>query len=59
MSKNDRQLVTAMLFLGLAIYNGLTVFSEVSLAAKIGFFIFGLGSGVTFGLWLAERLAKK
>lgn len=59
MSRNDRLLVTAILFLGLAFYNGLTVFTEVSLAAKIGFFIFGFGSGLTFGVWLAERLAKK
>jgi hypothetical protein len=56
--KNDRLLVVAILFLILAISNATTVFSDVSLASKIGFFVFGFGSGITFGLWWAERFPR-
>jgi hypothetical protein len=59
MNRNEAMLGTAFLFLALALYNGMTVFSHVSLASKIGFFVFGFGSGLTFGIWLAQRLGRK
>ena len=59
MDRNEAMLGTAFLFLALALNNGMTVFSPVSLASKIGFFVFGFGSGVTFGIWLAQRMARK
>jgi len=45
------------MFFVLAIALALTVWSDVSLAAKIGFFAFGLASGVQLGQWLGQRKA--
>jgi len=58
MEKNNKLIVIAILFFIMAISNATTVFSDVSLASKICFFVFGFGSGVTFGMWLVERFPR-
>lgn len=48
----------SIMFFLIAIALSLTIWNDVSLAAKIGFFVFGFGSGVTAGSWLAKRSAR-
>jgi hypothetical protein len=48
----------SILFLVIAAALSVAIWSDVSLAAKIGFFAFGFGSGVTAGLWLAKRTVQ-
>ena len=45
----------SLMFLILAVAFSLTIWPGVSLAAKIGFFVLGVGSGVALGGWLATR----
>ena len=45
----------SLMFLVLAVSTSLAIWGDVSLAAKIGMFAFGFGSGVTLGGVLAMR----
>ena len=47
----------SILFFVLAIAFALVFWADVSLVAKIGFFVLGFGSGVTAGQWFATRSA--
>ena len=49
MSLRHRPLSGALMFLVLAIAFSLTIWSDVSVAAKIGFFALGVGCGVSIG----------
>jgi len=57
--KSPRTLIgLSIMFFLIAVALSLTIWNDVSLAAKIGFFVFGFGSGVTAGRWLVERPAR-
>jgi hypothetical protein len=45
----------SILFFVFAASFSVVFWGDVSLAAKIGFFVLGFGSGVTAGQWLAKR----
>ena len=47
----------SILFFVLAVAFSLLFWADVSLVAKIGFFVLGFGSGVTAGQWFATRSA--
>jgi hypothetical protein len=47
----------SIIFFFIAAALSVVIWNDVSLTAKIGFFVFGFGSGVTAGRWLAERSA--
>jgi hypothetical protein len=47
----------SILFFVLAAALSLLFWADVSLAAKIGLFVLGFGSGVTAGQWFARRSA--
>jgi len=47
----------SILFFALAAALSLLLWADVSLAAKIGLFVLGFGSGVTAGQWFARRSA--
>jgi glycerol uptake facilitator-like aquaporin len=54
--KSKSVLVTlAIIFFLFAVATSVVIWSDVSSAAKIAFFAFGYGSGVTTGLWMAGR----
>ena len=46
------------MFLLIAVALSVVIWNDVSLTAKIGFFVFGFGSGITAGRWLADRSAR-
>ena len=47
----------SILFFIFAAAFSVVFWGDVSLAAKVGFFALGFGSGVTTGQWLARRSA--
>jgi len=53
--KSKNYLGASILFFVFAAVFSLLFWEDVSLAAKIGLFVLGFGSGVTAGKWLAER----
>ena len=55
MKSNDRFLGVSIMFFVIAVALSLTVWGEVSWAAKIGVFCFGLASGISAGQWLVKR----
>ena len=55
MKSNDRFIGLSIMFFVIAIALALTVWGDVSWAAKIGMFCFGLASGILAGQWLAKR----
>jgi hypothetical protein len=55
MKPNNMLIALSILFLVLAVALSLVSWANVSLAAKIGFFVLGFGSGVTAGQWFARR----
>ena len=55
MKSGNYLIALAILFLVLAAAFSVVFWEDVSLAAKIGFFALGFGSGVTAGQWLAKR----
>jgi hypothetical protein len=57
MKSNNVLIGLSILFLVLAAALSLVFWADVSLAAKIGFFVLGFGSGVTAGHWFAKRSA--
>ena len=57
MKSNNVLIGLSILFFVLAAALSLVFGADVSLAAKIGFFVLGFGSGVTAGQWFARRSA--
>ena len=57
MKSNSFLIGLSILFFVLAVALALVLWADVSLAAKIGFFVLGFGSGVTAGQWFARRSA--
>jgi hypothetical protein len=57
MNSNNMLIGLSILFLVLAAALSLVFWADVSLAAKIGLFVLGFGSGVTAGQWFARRSA--
>jgi membrane associated rhomboid family serine protease len=55
MKSNNSFIGLAIMFFAIAVALALTVWGEVSWAAKIGMFCFGLASGILAGRWLAKR----
>ena len=57
MKSNNMLIGLSILLLVLAAAFSLVFWADVSLAAKIGLFVLGFGSGVTAGQWFARRSA--
>jgi hypothetical protein len=57
MKSNNYLIGLSILFFVLAVAFALVLWADVSLVAKIGFFVLGFGSGVTAGQWFARRSA--
>ena len=57
MKSNNVLIGLSILFFVLAVAFALVFWADVSLVAKIGFFVLGFGSGVTAGQWFARRSA--
>ena len=57
MKSNHYLISLSILFFVLAVAFSAVFWADVSLAAKIGFFVLGFGSGVTAGQWFARRSA--
>ncbi len=55
--RSKSYLSASILFFVFAVVFSLLFWEDVSLAAKIGLFVLGYGSGVTAGQWLAGRSA--
>ena len=55
MKSNNILIGLSILFFVLAAAFSLVFWADVSLVAKIGFFVLGFGSGVTAGQWFARR----
>jgi len=57
MKSNNYLIGLSIMFFVLAAAFSLVFWADVSLAAKIVFFVLGFGSGVTVGQWFARRSA--
>jgi hypothetical protein len=57
MKSNNYLLGLSILFFVFTIAFSLIFWAEVSIVAKIAFFVLGFGSGVTAGQWFARRSA--
>jgi len=57
MKSTNSLIALSILFCILAAAMSVVFWPDVSLAAKIGLFALGVGSGVTAGQWLARRSA--
>ena len=57
MKSNHYLISLSILFFVLAVAFSAVFWADVSLAAKVGFFVLGFGSGVTAGRWSAKRSA--
>jgi len=55
MKSNNILIGLSILFFLLAAAFSLVFWADVSLAAKIAFFVLGFGSGLTAGQWFARR----
>ncbi|MDY7077548.1 MAG: hypothetical protein SXV54_11565 [Chloroflexota bacterium] len=55
--KSNHLIALSILFLVFAAVFSVLFWVDVSLAAKIGLFALGFGSGVTAGQWFARRSA--
>ena len=55
MKSKNALVAIALLCLLLAVAMSVVIWSDVSSAAKIAFFAFGYGSGVSTGAWMARR----
>ena len=55
MKSNRSLLVMSILFFVFAAAFSVVFWEDVSMAAKIGLFVLGFGSGVAAGQWLAGR----
>jgi hypothetical protein len=57
MKSNNYLIGLSILFFVFAVAFSFMFWADVSLAAKIGFFVLGFGSGVTAGIWFVRRSA--
>ena len=57
MRSQNRFLALAIMFFVFAAAFSVIFWSDVSLAAQIGMYVLGLGTGVTFGNWFSVREA--
>jgi hypothetical protein len=57
MKSNNYLIGLSILFFVLAVAFSFLFWADVSLAAKIGLFALGFGSGVTAGIWFVRRSA--
>jgi hypothetical protein len=57
MKSNNYLIGLSILFFFLAATFSVVFWADVSLVAKIGYFVLGFGSGVTAGQWFARRSA--
>jgi len=57
MRSNKNLMGMSILFIVFAVVFSVVIWGDVSLAAKIGFFVLGFGSGVTAGQSFAKRSA--
>ena len=55
MKSNNRLIIMAVLFLLFAVVSSIVIWADISTAAKIGFFAFGYGAGITTGILIARR----
>ena len=55
MKSNNSLIIMAVMFLLFATVSSVVIWSDVSMAAKIGFFAFGYGVGITTGILIARR----
>ena len=55
MKSNNSLIIMAVMFLLFATVSSVVIWSDVSTAAKIGFFAFGYGTGITTGILIARR----
>jgi hypothetical protein len=55
MKSNNYLIGLSILFFVLAVAFSFLFWADVSLAAKIGLFALGFGSGVTAGIWFVRR----
>jgi len=55
MKPENRIIVLALTFVVFAVIASITIYPEVSLAAKLAFFAFGFGAGITYGRGAAAR----
>ena len=55
MKSNNNLMVMAILFLLFAAVSSVVIWSDISTAAKIGFFAFGYGAGIPTGVLLSRR----
>jgi hypothetical protein len=57
MKSNNYLIGLSILFFVFAAAFSFILWADVSLAAKIGLFVLGFGSGVTAGIWFVRRNA--
>ena len=55
MKSNNSLIIMAVMFLLFATVSSVVIWSDVSIAAKIDFFAFGYGAGITTGILIARR----
>ena len=55
MKANNRLIIRAVMFLLFATVSSVVIWSDVSTAAKIGFFAFGYGAGIPTGVLVFRR----
>ena len=55
MKSNNYLIILSIMFFVFAAAFSVVLWGDVSLAAKISFFVSGFGSGVTAGQWFAKR----
>ena len=55
MKSNNSLIIMAVMFLLFATVSSVVIWSDVSTAAKIGFFAFGYGAGIPTGVLVSRR----
>ena len=55
MKSNNSLIIMAVMFLLFATVSSVVIWSDVSIAAKIGFFAFGYGAGIPTGVLVSRR----
>ena len=55
MKLNNSLIIMAVMFLLFATVSSVVIWSNVSIAAKIGFFAFGYGAGIPTGVLASSR----
>ena len=57
MKRSNNLLGLSIMFFVFAVVFSIILWPDISLAAKIGLFVFGFGSGAAAGQWFARRSA--